>query len=513
MSTDLASEWESVRVKVLHSAILGLEAAEQHEPPQGSHDRRVLLTLSPDWIDQALETHEVLADFVQRFVNNHVGISAQETDFLCASVADVKTYLLQNRPASDLSIALYKELFRRELQDLLGLMGSILEKVEWRGKHQYPWRKQRCYDLAELTLGVEEEYSIVDAGTLALRPSVGEFVGHVELRAASLSAEVYTSQLELQTKPCETLADLERALRGGRSMLASRCPTNIRLLSAGTHPAGNWDEQEPTMTPRIDMFLHDMQDVVRQLLICGLHVHVGISDHALSLRVMDAVQQYLPLLLGLSCSSPFWRGRPTGMASYRRTVFSALPRTGLPPSFASFKEYEEYLDLLTRTKSFDSVGSKDPTKIWWDVRIHPEHPTLEFRVCDACTDVAHTVALAGLIQALVGTIARLEYDGLHLQRPPRQVLEENMWRAARWGRHASLIDVQSRSAVSFRFAVLRMLDLLSPTLSTFGTLDLVRQTVLSILDEGNSADRQIRVYRNTHSLTDVAVDLANQFSP
>ena len=508
---DIISEWQAIRANVWQTSLQCLNQAHVHELTAGSLDRRAHLTLPQGSLEYAREAIDALNAFADWLRELQPALSKREQNLFEASLLEIEHLILQDRPGVDLALDFYERLYRTDLRELLDLIEVIVDQSQERAGSS-GWQARPYSRGVELTLGVEEEYKIVSDRTFELVPDAEKFFSkELDLDNASIDGEVYRSQLELKTGVCASLNELENTLVRARLQLNNRLPEGLLLLSAGTHPFSSWSKQEPSTTPRVSLFMHDMQDVVRQLLVSGLHVHVGISDRELAIKVIRIVRQYLPMILALSTSSPFWQSRPTGLMSYRRSVFSVLPRTGLPPTFKNYSEYLDYLQLLTKTRSFDSVGSSDPTKIWWDIRLHPKYPTLEFRVCDACTDVRDSIAIAGLIQALVGTIARMEYEGVSPDAPPRHIIEENMWRAARYGRNARYIDLSTGSAVSSHYTALSLLDFVDDTLEVLGTRELVRSGILRILTHGSSSDRQLHIYRETKKVTEVARYLTQHF--
>src|SRR5919202_1987349 len=300
-----------------------------------------------------------------------------------------------------------------------------------------------------LTIGIEEEYQIVD-NSGELRPHISTLLAqHGQDLGDAVRAEMIQSVVEVGTGICETVEQAREELTGLRAKLADLLrPDNLRIACAGTHPFSKWQEQLITDKDRYKMLEDEMQDVVRSILIFGLHVHVAIPDRDRGTEIMNEARYFLPHLLALSVSSPFWAGRDTGLKSYRSVVWSRFPRTGIPPHFVSYDEYENYLEMLVRTGCID-----DGKKIWWDLRSHPYHPTLEFRCCDQTTRIEETLCLAALTQAICAKLIRLR--------------ERNLG---------------SRKAV---------------------------EHVHTILREGTSADRQLQVHRDTGDLSRV-VDHLNE---
>jgi len=248
---------------------------------------------------------------------------------------------------------------------------------------------------------------------------------------------------------------------------------------------------------RYSRHLEQMAEVARRMLIFGMHVHIGIDDRELMIDVMDQARYFLPHLLALSTSSPFWHGRDTGLKSYRSIVFEGLPRSGPPPSFQSWAEHQRFVDLLVKTGSI-----QDGTTIWWDIRPHPNFPTLEFRVCDICTKVDEAICLASLMLAIVGKLIRLRQSNRSWRRYRHHLIEENKWRAVRYGIEGKLIDFGRGKEVPARDLILELLDIVDDVLDELDIRTEV-EYVHTILEEGTSADRQLAVYQETGDLESV----------
>jgi carboxylate-amine ligase len=299
----------------------------------------------------------------------------------------------------------------------------------------------------------------------------------------------------------EARAEIVR-LRG--ALAGALQPAGLRIASAGTHPFSHWQDQQVTERERYKILEEELQDVIRELLIFGLHVHVGIPDPQRRIEVMNEARYFLPHLLALSTSSPLWLGRATGLKSYRSVIWSRFPRTGIPPEFAALEEFTSYVDLLVKTRSID-----DAKKIWWDVRPHAFFPTLEFRICDATTRVDETICLAALVQAICAKLLRLRERNLGFRKYMPGLINENKWRAIRHGIDGSLIDFGKQTEVPFRALALELLEFVDDVVDDLGSRSAV-EYVHTILRDGTSADRQLRVYQETghlHAVVDyVAAD-------
>jgi carboxylate-amine ligase len=356
-----------------------------------------------------------------------------------------------------------------------------------------------------LTIGIEEEFQIVD--------ETGDLRAHIETLMASakpvlgeeLKPEFLQSFVEIGTKVCADINEARREIARLRGTLHSLlAESDLRLASAGTHPFAHWKDQLRTESDRYRELEDEMQDVIRELLIFGCHVHVGIPDKELRIEIMNEARYFLPHLMALSTSSPFWLGRNTGLKSYRSVVWSRFPRTGIPPEFASYDEFENYVELLVKTNSID-----DGKKIWWDLRPHHIYPTLEFRICDACTRVEETVMIAGLVQAICAKLLKLRQGNLGFRKYLPSLISENKWRAMRHGLDGRLIDFGKQAEAPMRDLALELLEFVGDVVDELGSRNAVEHLHV-VLEEGTSADRQLRRYGETGDLTKVVEHLCQE---
>lgn len=347
-----------------------------------------------------------------------------------------------------------------------------------------------------LTIGIEEEYQIVD-GSGELRPHIETLLTAAagETLVDSVRAEMIQSVVEVGTGICENVDQARSELVRLRATLARLLrPHGLRIACAGTHPFSRWQEQLITEMDRYKMLEEELQDVIRSILIFGLHVHVAIPDMGRRIEVMNEARYFLPHLLALSTSSPFWAGRDTGLKSYRSVIWSTFPRTGIPPDFASYDEYENYLALLVRTGCID-----DGKKIWWDLRAHPHHPTLEFRCCDQPTRLEETICMAALAQAICAKLLKLREGNLGFRKYMPALIAENKWRAMRYGLDGKLIDFGKQAEVPVRSLAAELLEFVDDVVDELGSRRAV-EYLHTILSEGTSADRQLDVHRDTGDL-------------
>ncbi len=360
--------------------------------------------------------------------------------------------------------------------------------------------------LDELTIGIEEEYQIIDPETRELTSYIQEFLeqGRVILKD-QVKPEFMQSQVEVGSHVCRNIKEARQEVMRLRRMVSEVAQKHGRkILAAGTHPFSRWLDQEISEYPRYFGLLNDMKYLARRLLIFGMHIHIGIPDRELRIDVMNQVRYFLPHLLTLSTSSPFWNGRDTGLKSYRSVVFEDLPRTGIPSYFNSYEDYERYVNTLINAGCI-----AEPTKIWWDVRPHPTFPTLEFRIFDCVTRVDDVIAIAALLQALVAKLIQLRRRNITWRLYRRELIAENKWLAVRDGIDGNLIDFGKEESVPLRFLMSELLEILQDVVEPLGIQNEIAH-VETILREGTSADRQLAVYRETGDVKAVVDMLADE---
>jgi carboxylate-amine ligase len=353
-----------------------------------------------------------------------------------------------------------------------------------------------------LTLGVEEEYQIVDAETRALDSYVSKILpdGRVRLQD-QVKEEFMQSQIEVGSQICQNVGQVREELRRLRGALIEIAEANGKhIVAAGTHPFSRWIDQTITPKLRYKALEENMQDIARRLLIFGMHVHVGIGDLELTIDIFNQARYFLPHLLALSVSSPFWDGRRTGLMSYRSVVFETLPRTGIPDAFHSYADYDSFMTTLERVGVID-----DRTKVWWDVRPHPNYKTLEFRVCDVCTRIEDAVCLVAIIQSLVAFLYDLRRHNQSWRLYHRDLIRENKWRAVRYGVRGELIDFGIGKSVPYEELLEELLALIRPYAEQLGCWEEAKHA-RRIVKEGTSADHQLRVYDESGGDLNAVVD-------
>jgi carboxylate-amine ligase len=356
------------------------------------------------------------------------------------------------------------------------------------------------------TVGVEEEFQIVDPTTWELRSHVSELLASsAPAFGDQVKREMHQSIVEVGTKICSSIGELaEEIIKNRRDLADAAERVGLRVAAAGTHPFSNWMDQVISPGERYENIVEELQQLARSLLIFGLHVHVAVPDRSAMIDLMNEARYFLPHLLALSTSSPFWMGRDTGLKSFRTTVFRRFPRTGIPEQFGSWSEYEEYVNLLVELHCIDNAK-----KIWWDLRPHPTFGTLEFRVCDVPTAPRASIAIAALAQAIVVKLYRLRARNLGFRRYPRALIEENKWRASRWGLDGKLIDFGKRKEVPMRELAVELLEFIDDVVDELGSRREV-EYVRKILSDGTSAERQVQVFRETGDLRAVVQALVEE---
>ena len=346
------------------------------------------------------------------------------------------------------------------------------------------------------TLGIEEEFAIVDPNTRELKSHIQEILegGKVVLKE-QIKPEMHQSVVELGTEICDSIEHARIHVVDLRSKLASLADkAGLKIASVGTHPFSHWRDQLITEGERYQEIVKDMQLVARANLIFGLHVHVGIPNRDMAIHVMNQARYFLPHIYALSVNSPFWVGHDTGLKGYRLKVFERFPRTGIPDAFESLSEYEDFCKLLVKTGCIDN-----PKKIWWDIRLHPFFDTLEVRVCDAQSRVEDTLAIAALIQAIIAKLHKLLWQNITFRVYRRRLLDENRWRAARYGIDGKLIDFGRETEVEMRSLLGELLEFISTEVNELGSQREMAH-IERIMREGTGADRQLNKFAETHDM-------------
>ena len=358
------------------------------------------------------------------------------------------------------------------------------------------------------TLGVEEEYMLLDPETLDLVQHIDTVLAGMEGEElkARVAPELMQSVLEIATPVCHSAGDVERELRKLRGFVQGHARAQgLRVGSAGTHPFSLFERQRITARDRYRNLVDQMQYIARRELIFGLHVHVAVDDPDKAIQVVNGLLVDMSALLALSASSPFWRGEPTGLASSRQMVFAAFPRSGPPPRFKDYNDYAEVVGQLEKTGCI-----ADYTHIWWDIRLHPKWGTVEVRICDAVSRLDDTVALTAYCQALVKHYAEMFEAGKDVPNFHRILTTENKWLAARYGLEAPVMDLTTgrRNRVAIAQIVRRRLKELEPHARELGS-ERELEGIRDILARGNGSDQQLRVFNANRDIVEVVGEIAN----
>ncbi|HUS11265.1 MAG TPA: carboxylate-amine ligase [Pyrinomonadaceae bacterium] len=348
----------------------------------------------------------------------------------------------------------------------------------------------------QFTLGIEEEFQIVDPQSRELRSHVSEFLEEGKMiLGEQIKPEMIQSMIEVGTGVCKNIQEARADITRLRSIISGLAgKTGLAIVAASTHPFSHWQDQKIYDDERYALLVQELQTVARSLLIFGLHVHVGVADLDRRIHIMNAARYFLPHVLALTTSSPFWMGHSTGLKSYRSEVFKQFPRTDIPDHFDSYSSFQRYVDLLVKTSCIN-----DGKKIWWDLRPHPVFPTLEFRICDIPTRVDDTIAIAALFQAIVAKLTKLIEKNLGFRLYRRMLIQENKWRAVRWGIDGKMIDFGKQKEVPTRDLILELLDFVDDVVDELGSRKEIEH-IHTILERKTSAEDQLRVFAETNDL-------------
>jgi len=349
-------------------------------------------------------------------------------------------------------------------------------------------------------IGIEEEYQTIDPVTRDLRSHIHAEIlekGRMIL-AEHIKPEMHQSVVEIGTGVCLNIKQAKKEIREIRRQIITLARDNgLRLAAGGTHPFALWREQEIYPDERYREIVEDLKMVARANLIFGLHVHIGVEDRETAIHIMNGARYFLPHLLALSANSPFWLGMETGLRSYRCKVFDKFPRTNIPDLYESWSEFENYVDLLIRTNCIDNAK-----KIWWDIRPHPHFPTLEFRICDIPMRYEETIAIAALCQAIIAKLYWLHERNLSFRHYSRALIMENKWRAARYGLDGKMIDFGKLTEVPVRSLIGEILEFVGDVVEELDSREEISY-IRQIMEMGNGADRQLRVFSQSADLKSV----------
>lgn len=360
---------------------------------------------------------------------------------------------------------------------------------------------------SQFTIGVEEEYMVIDPVTRELTSHEQRIVieGQKTLKD-KVKAEMHQAVVEVGTDICGNIEEAHKEVTELRNIVSSIAgDLNLWVGASGTHPFSHWQHQLITDHVRYNQIVNELQDAARSNLIFGLHVHVGMQDRKMAMHIANTARYFLPHIYALSTNSPFWEGRVTGYKSYRTKVFDKFPRTGIPDYFETIEDYENYVNLLIKTNCIDNAK-----KIWWDVRVHPVFNTVEFRICDVPLTIKETTVIAALFQAICAKIYKLRHQNLNFINYQRSLINENKWRASRYGIEGTLIDFGKETEVETKALIYELLDFVDDTLNDLGSRDIL-SNIDALFKTGTGADRQLAVYQKNESFIDVVDYIHDQF--
>ena len=358
------------------------------------------------------------------------------------------------------------------------------------------------------TLGVEEEYQIIDPETRDLRSHLSKIVDGAKVTLnEQVKAEMHQSVVEVGTVICNNVKEARNEIRLLRSKIVElAAKQGLVVGGAGTHPFSRWQDQPITDDPRYHHIVNELQDAARSNLIFGMHCHVGIENREIGLQLMNQACYFLPHIFALSTNSPFWEGRNTGYKSFRTKVFDKFPRTGLPEYFDSVQAYDNYLDTLVKTNCIDN-----PKKIWWDLRLHPFYNTIEFRITDMCITIDEAMCIVAIIQAVVAKLYKLTAANTSFNIYRIALIRENKFRAARYGIEGNMIDFGLKQEVETKSLILELLEFIDDVVDELGSRDEINY-IHHILQHGTGADKQLAVFDYTKDLTKVVDMITGEFT-
>jgi carboxylate-amine ligase len=362
-------------------------------------------------------------------------------------------------------------------------------------------------NLQQFTIGVEEEYMILDPTTKELKSHQQAIVNEGQLLfKEKIKAEMHQAVVEVGTAICQNVDEAYqeiKSLRTGVSSIAKQLGYSIG--ASGTHPFSLWETQLVSDQTRYQELLNELQQAARSNLIFGLHVHVGMEDRRMAIHIANTARYFLPHVYALSTNSPFWETRNTGYKSYRSKVFDKFPRTGIPDYFDSIEAYESFVQLLIKTNCIDNAK-----KIWWDLRVHPIYNTIEFRICDIPMTIQETITITAIFQAICAKIYTLRRQNINFINYQRALINENKWRASRYGIDGKLIDFGKEKEIPTKELIIELLEFVDDVVDDLGSrhhIDKIHQ----IFATGTGADRQLKIFKETGSLVEVVKYIEQSF--
>jgi carboxylate-amine ligase len=357
------------------------------------------------------------------------------------------------------------------------------------------------------TLGIEEEYMVIDPVTKELKSHEQKIVHEGQkMIKDKVKAEMHQAVVEVGTDICQDIDEAYQDVSILRKTISDIAGSlGFGMGAAGTHPFSHWESQLITDHVRYNEIVNELQEAARSNLIFGLHVHVGMETREMANHIANSTRYFLPHIYALSTNSPFWEGRQTGYKSFRTKVFDKFPRTGIPETFESIEAYDNYVKLLMKTNCIDNAK-----KIWWDLRVHPFFNTVEFRICDVPMTVDETIAIAAIFQAICAKIYKLRSQNLNFIQYSRALINENKWRAGRYGIDGYLIDFGKEEEINTRVLIYELLEFVDDVVDQLGSRHRLAY-IHKMLEQGTGADRQLAIYEKSKNLVEVATYINSQF--
>jgi carboxylate-amine ligase len=359
----------------------------------------------------------------------------------------------------------------------------------------------------QFSIGVEEEYMVFDPQTRGLTSHEQKIVTEGQkILKEKVKAEMHQAVVEVGTDICQNINEAYEDVANLRKTI-SGIAQNIGLAvgASGTHPFSHWQDQLITDHVRYNQLINELQEAARSNLIFGLHIHIGMENRKLAIHLANSVRYFLPHIYALSTNSPFWEGRKTGYKSFRTKVFDKFPRTGIPEYFNSIEAYDNFVELLIKTNCIDNAK-----KIWWDLRVHPFFNTIEYRICDVPMTVNETICITALVQAITAKLYKLRMQNMNFIQYQRALINENKWRASRYGLDGCLIDFGKEAEIDTRALIYELLDFVDDVVDELDNRHIIEK-IPEILQRGTGADRQLAIYEKTNELTDVVDYIGAQF--
>ena len=359
----------------------------------------------------------------------------------------------------------------------------------------------------QFSIGVEEEYMVFDPQTRELKSHEQKIVSEGQkVLKEKVKAEMHQAVVEVGTDICKDIDEAFQDVSHLRKTISGIAGNlGLSVGASGTHPFSHWQDQLITDHVRYNQLINELQEAARSNLIFGLHIHIGMENRKMAIQLANSVRYFLPHIYALSTNSPFWEGRETGYKSFRTKVFDKFPRTGIPEHFDSIEAYDNFVELLIKTNCIDNAK-----KIWWDLRVHPFFNTIEYRICDVPMTVNETICITALVQAITAKLYKLRMQNMNFIQYQRALINENKWRASRYGLDGCLIDFGKEAEIDTRALIYELIDFVDDVIDELGNRHIIEK-IPDILSKGTGADRQLAIYKETKNLKDVVDYIGKEF--